>query len=173
MTFEFYPALSQNFSQLLDDADDYNVIVKVGENSNTKEFHAHSIILRARSPYFKRALSQSWVTKKNDMINFTKPNISPIVFEMIIKYMYTGILDLNKQAGLDILNLLVASDELLIEELVTFVQKYLIENQTECYNERYVVDLHPVSTKSIGTRIEDLGWLPSSQRQYIFPEDNG
>jgi len=43
MTFEFYPGLSQNFSQLLDDADDYNVIIKIGENSNTKEFCAHSI----------------------------------------------------------------------------------------------------------------------------------
>ncbi len=85
MTFEFFPRLSQNFSQLLDDADDYNVIIKVGKNQNTKEFRAHSNILRARSPYFKRALSQNWVKKKNDMINFSKPNISPTVFEMIIR----------------------------------------------------------------------------------------
>ena len=85
MAFEFFPRLSQNFSQLLDDADDYNVIIKVGKNQNTKEFRAHSNILRARSPYFKRALSQNWVKKKNDMINFSKPNISPTVFEMIIR----------------------------------------------------------------------------------------
>ena len=37
--------------------------------------------------------------------------------------MYTGILDLRKQAGSDILDLLVASDELLIEELVAFVAR--------------------------------------------------
>ena len=85
MAFEFFPGLSQNFSQLLDDADDYNVIIKVGEGSNTKEFRAHSCILRARSSYFKRALSQDWVIKKNNMINFTKQNISPVVFEMIIR----------------------------------------------------------------------------------------
>ncbi|GBB93706.1 hypothetical protein RclHR1_02220001 [Rhizophagus clarus] len=85
MTFEFYPVLSHNFSQLLEDTDEYNVIIKVGEGSNTKEFRAHSIILRARSDYFKRALSQNWATKKNNMINFTKQNISPIVFEMIIR----------------------------------------------------------------------------------------
>lgn len=30
-----------------------------------KEFQAHSIILRARSLYFKSALSTRWVTKKN------------------------------------------------------------------------------------------------------------
>ncbi|CAB4410595.1 unnamed protein product [Rhizophagus irregularis] len=144
MTFEFYPRLSQNFSQLLDEADDYNVIINVGENLNTKEFRAHSNILRVRSPYFKRALSQDWVIKKNNMINFTKPNISPIVFEMIIRYMYTGVLNLKDQAGLDILNLLVASDELLIEELVTFVQKYLIENQTEWLKDNFVKVLHTV-----------------------------
>jgi hypothetical protein len=85
MTFEFYPGLSQNFSQLLDDADDYNIIITVGENSNTKEFRAHSNILRARSPYFKIALSQDWAAKKDNMFNFTKPNISPAIFEIILR----------------------------------------------------------------------------------------
>ncbi|CAI2192295.1 14531_t:CDS:2 [Funneliformis geosporum] len=85
MVSEFFPGLSQKFSKLLEDADDYNTVIKVGENPNTKEFHAHSSILRARSPYFDRALSKEWVTKNNNMINFKKPNISPNVFEMIIR----------------------------------------------------------------------------------------
>ncbi|RGB21572.1 hypothetical protein C1646_678432 [Rhizophagus diaphanus] len=138
MSFEFYPGLSQNFSQLLEDTDEHNVIIKVGEGSNTKEFRAHSIILKARSIYFKKALSQDWVTKENNMINFTKQNISPIV------YMYTGILDLKDRDGSDILDLLVVSDELLIEELVTFVQKYLIENQTEWLKQNLSKAFHKV-----------------------------
>ena len=85
MASEFFSGLSQNFSQLLDESDDYNTIINIGENDNTKEFHVHSNILRARSPYFKRALSSNWVTKKNDMNYFTKSNISPTVFEMIIR----------------------------------------------------------------------------------------
>ena len=87
MTFEFFPELSQKFSKMLDYADDYdcNVIIKVGSKPNTREFHVHSNILKVQSPYFKRALSQNWVTKKNDMISFTKPNISPVVFELIIR----------------------------------------------------------------------------------------
>ena len=84
MSYEFFSELSQNFSQLLDDADDYNIIITVGKNPHTKEFHAHTNILRARSLYFKRALSQNWVTKKDGMITFTKPNVSPIVFEMVV-----------------------------------------------------------------------------------------
>jgi hypothetical protein len=70
---------------MLDDADDYNVIIQVGENQNTKEFRAHSVILRARSSYFKGALSANWITKQNNMIIFNKPNITPTVFDMILK----------------------------------------------------------------------------------------
>ena len=84
MTFEFFPELSQKFSKMLDYADDYNVTINVGSYPNIKEFHVHSNILRARSPYFKRTLSQ-YYTKQNDIIILNVPNISPIVFEMIIR----------------------------------------------------------------------------------------
>ncbi|CAG8701145.1 18710_t:CDS:2, partial [Acaulospora morrowiae] len=106
MRKEFYTTLSQDFSQLLEDADDYNVIIKVGENANTRNFFAHSAILRARSPYFKRALSDQWTVKKDGIISFTKSNISPTVFSLILKYIYSGILDLTEVPGTDCLDLL-------------------------------------------------------------------
>ncbi|RGB39001.1 hypothetical protein C1646_690927, partial [Rhizophagus diaphanus] len=56
------------------------------------------------------------------MIMFNKPNVTPIVFDMILRYIYTGELDLTKQSGENILELLIASDELLLEELFEFVQ---------------------------------------------------
>uniref|UniRef100_U9U508 Btb/poz domain-containing protein 19-like n=1 Tax=Rhizophagus irregularis (strain DAOM 181602 / DAOM 197198 / MUCL 43194) TaxID=747089 RepID=U9U508_RHIID len=144
MTFEFFPELSQNLSQLIDDAYDHDIIINVGENSNTKEFHAHSNVLKARSTYFKTALSQNWAIKENDTYRFTKSNISPIVFEIIIRYMYTGILDLRKHVGSNILELLVASNELLIEELTAFIQNYLIENQSEWLRNNFVKVLNIV-----------------------------
>ncbi|GBB83324.1 hypothetical protein RclHR1_10050007 [Rhizophagus clarus] len=76
------------------------------------------------------------------MFNFTKPNISPAIFEIILRYIYTGVLDLKEKSVSDILNLLVASDELLIEELVTFVQKYLIENQNEWLLNNFIKGFH-------------------------------
>jgi hypothetical protein len=85
MTSFFYHNLSKDLSLILDDADDYNVIIKVGENENIKEFRTHSVILRARSPYFKSALSSSWITKKNEIVMFNKPNITPNVFNMILR----------------------------------------------------------------------------------------
>ncbi|GBB83320.1 hypothetical protein RclHR1_10050003 [Rhizophagus clarus] len=145
MAFELFPGLSQDFTQLLNDADNYNVTIKVGENSNVKEFHAHSNILRVRSPYFKNAFSQNReVMKKNNIFNFVKPNISPSVFEIIIKYMYTGILDFREKTDTDILGLLVASDELLTQELITFVQNYLIENHAEWLRNNFVKVLHAI-----------------------------
>jgi len=86
MTLQLHSNLSKDLSLILDDADYYNVIIQVDENENTKEFHTHSVILHARSLYFKGALSSCWVTKRNDMFIFNKPNITPNVFEMILRY---------------------------------------------------------------------------------------
>ncbi|CAB4433090.1 unnamed protein product [Rhizophagus irregularis] len=141
----FHLNLSKDLSLILDDADDYNAIIQVGENQNIKEFHTHSVILRARSPYFKAALSANWITKKNNMIMFSKPNITPTVFYMILKYMYTGELDLIEQSGENILSLLIASDELLLdEELFNHVQDYLIEKQTKWVHKNFVLVLNTV-----------------------------
>ncbi|RHZ84091.1 hypothetical protein Glove_85g87 [Diversispora epigaea] len=156
MRTEFYSSLSQNFSQLLEDADDYNVTIKVGENQNTQEFRAHSTILRARSPYFKSALSNQWANKKKDgMILFTKPNISSPVFTLIIKYIYTGILDLTNVSSSDILGLLVASDELILEELFKHVQNYLIEKEAAWLNQNLVKVLLIVSKLASCKQLQD------------------
>ena len=43
------------------------------------------IILSARSDYFKAALSSRWAKRENGIIIFDKPNISPPVFEILLK----------------------------------------------------------------------------------------
>ncbi|GET00437.1 BTB/POZ protein [Rhizophagus clarus] len=67
MTSLFHSDLSKEFSLILNDADDYNVVIQVGENNNTEEFRAHF----------------------NDMNMFSKPNITPIVFDIVLKYIYS------------------------------------------------------------------------------------
>ncbi|CAI2170266.1 20203_t:CDS:2 [Funneliformis geosporum] len=126
---EFYKNLSIDFSALLDHSDDYNVVIRVGEEE--KAFQAHSVILRARSPYFKTALSSDWARKEGGSIVFTKPNVTPTVFEIILRYMYSGDIDLNSKDTSDILDLLIASDELLLQELFNHVQAYLLTYKKE------------------------------------------
>jgi hypothetical protein len=85
MALILHSGLSKDFSLIMNDANDFNVIIQVGENQNIKEFRAHSVVLNARSTYFKSALSTNWVTKRNNMIMFNKPNVTPTIFEMVLK----------------------------------------------------------------------------------------
>ncbi len=85
MSSKFHSSLLKDISLMLTNANDHDVIIQVGENQNIKEFRAHSSILRARSNYFKSALSAEWITKKNNLFEFKKPNINPTIFELILK----------------------------------------------------------------------------------------
>lgn len=82
---EFYEGLSLNLSHLLDESDDYDVIIYAGKEPNIKKFHAHTVILRARSPYFRGALSRDLLRQEDGSIIFHKPNIPHQVFEVILK----------------------------------------------------------------------------------------
>ncbi|CAG8710417.1 14027_t:CDS:1, partial [Racocetra persica] len=81
---EYYNCLSRDILKLLDDPRDYDMIITVGEDLDIKTYFVHSNILRVRSDYFKTALSSGWVKKENETIQFTKPNISPTVFDVIL-----------------------------------------------------------------------------------------
>ncbi|PKK74544.1 BTB-domain-containing protein [Rhizophagus irregularis] len=149
---------------MLNNSDDYNVIIQVGENHNMKEFRIHSNILRARSPYFKNALStlsgrsskrKTDNSKRNDIIEFKKPNINPNSFELILKYIYTGEVDLSKQPGEDILGVLVASDELQLGKLFDHVQDHLIEKQSVWVKQNYVLVLHTIFKLSNCKKLQD------------------
>lgn len=78
-------SLVLDFSNLLESGEDYNVKIIVGKEPNVKKFRAHSVILSSRSNYFKNALSSRWAKKENGIITFNKPNISPLVFEVLLK----------------------------------------------------------------------------------------
>ncbi|GES82627.1 BTB/POZ protein [Rhizophagus clarus] len=123
--------LSQDIGQLLTSGDNYDLIIQAGEGQNMKEFSAHSLILSARSTYFKTALSKEWAKKENGIITFKKPNISPEIMELILGYLYTGLVNFDKQNGAKVLKLLMASDELNLQKLSDYIQTYLLDNQAE------------------------------------------
>ena len=84
-TIDFMKTLSKDYLSALDNADFCDVIIRVGEGKDIKEFKTHSFVLRTRSPYFRAALSDIWVKKQDNQIIFEKPNIHPEVFELILK----------------------------------------------------------------------------------------
>ncbi|CAG8533493.1 6383_t:CDS:2 [Paraglomus brasilianum] len=136
---EFCKRLLVDIFKLLDDADDYDVLIQVGEEPNVKEFHAHSVILRARCPYFRRGLSKEWACRLDNKIVFRKTNISPAVFSVILRYIYGGNIDLEHVDPEDIFDLLLAADELAIDEIFEYLQRYLIDHNVRWLYQNFVL----------------------------------
>ncbi|GBC01814.1 hypothetical protein RclHR1_04340011 [Rhizophagus clarus] len=131
MSSKFLVELSSDYEKLFESEIGYDVIIHIGEDQNIKEFHAHSNILCARSQYFRSAFSNEWAEKKDGKFIFRKPNISPQLFSIILRFIYCGNAELRNLQGPDILKLLIAVDELNIQSLVSYIQEFLIEHQTE------------------------------------------
>ena len=85
MTSKFWAELSSNYEKLFEKEIGYDVVIYAGEEPNNKEIHAHSNILCIRSQYFRSAFSNEWAEKKDGKFIFRKPNISPYLFNIILR----------------------------------------------------------------------------------------
>ncbi|EXX71838.1 hypothetical protein GLOIN_2v1782178 [Rhizophagus irregularis DAOM 181602=DAOM 197198] len=143
MTFEHSQEVSNDYEKLFEIEKGHDVIICAGEDENMKEIRAHSLILCTRSQYFCAAFYNDWVEKKNGIFIFNKPNISPQLFKIILRFIYCGKIDLTNFRGPELLKLLMAVDELNIQTLVTCVQKHLI-NDKEFLQENFMEILQMV-----------------------------
>ncbi|CAB4438886.1 unnamed protein product [Rhizophagus irregularis] len=137
MSKQFFSSLSQHYIEILNDDEYYDITIEVGEDPNVKIFRAHMIILYYRSPFLRRILASN---KKNDngvLAHIKLSNISPEIFQIILKFIYGGIISLNEQEPSETLKILSAADELHLQELVDYLQKYLIENKIEWMEQHF------------------------------------
>jgi hypothetical protein len=86
MSSKFLVELSNDYEKLFETGIGYDVIIYAGEGQNEKEIHAHSNILCIRSQYFRTAFFNEWAEKKDGKFIFKKPNISPQLFNIILRY---------------------------------------------------------------------------------------
>ncbi|EXX75965.1 uncharacterized protein OCT59_001191 [Rhizophagus irregularis] len=128
---KFLPKLSQNLLEILKDNEFYDITIEVGDDPYVKIFRAHMVILNYRSTYLRRILSTSVSRNNNDgsLTHIKLPNISPEIFEMVLRYIYGGRLSLEEYDTSDIIKILVASSELSLQELILHLQLFLIENK--------------------------------------------
>ncbi|CAB4392632.1 unnamed protein product [Rhizophagus irregularis] len=131
MSSKFWAELSSDYEKLFETETGYDVIIYAGEEQNIKEIHAHSNVLCARSQYFRTAFSNEWTEKRDEKFIFRKPNISPQLFNIILRFIYCGNIELKNLQGSEVLKLLIAVNELNINSLVSHIQKFLIKHQTE------------------------------------------
>ncbi|RHZ78026.1 hypothetical protein Glove_168g30 [Diversispora epigaea] len=128
MSLKFFDKLSQNLIELLNDKNDYNVIIEV--ENNEKSFTAHSNVLKFRSSYFRRELEKENIQpNENNIKTIIKSNISTQIFNVILQYIYGGIVDLENCETRFIFDLMLAADEFELEELTNKLETLLIETK--------------------------------------------
>ncbi|KAF0541192.1 serine-enriched protein [Gigaspora margarita] len=152
MTTKFFEQLSNNLSELFKNSNEYNVIIEVGQSPNIQTFKAHSIILNSRSLYFKNKLNA--ITYNDDNIKIIKEtNISIEVFEIIIKYIYSGTITFENINTSIIFELLIVSNELGLEELIKHTQSFLLDNNPPWLRHNF---FHVLQTSFKNDNLKDL-----------------
>ncbi|EXX79514.1 uncharacterized protein OCT59_021282 [Rhizophagus irregularis] len=134
---KFLPKLSQNLLEILNDDEYYDITIEVGNDPYVRVFRAHIVVLYYRSPYLRRILSTN--KKKNDetLTHIKLPNISPEIFQIILRYIYGGRLPLKEYDASDIIKILIAANELSLQELITYLQSFLIVNKASWMEQNF------------------------------------
>ncbi|CAH1759932.1 12830_t:CDS:2 [Entrophospora sp. SA101] len=118
---------SNKIGQLIQDVDndddnEYNTIIRVGDGQDTKLFKAHSLILKAVSPHFRNLFKSENNFMRDGNWNYVeKPYISPLTFEIILKYMYTGSISIRNLDSIKIMEIIETAKEFLLYELVEYL----------------------------------------------------
>ncbi|RHZ76200.1 hypothetical protein Glove_202g15 [Diversispora epigaea] len=113
---------------VLNDKKEYNVIIEVDKEENKKSFTSHSVVLRYRSTYFTKELEKT-ATNENHVKTIIKPNISTQIFEIILKYIYYGVINIENIETKIIYELMIVANELEFEELSEKLESYLVESK--------------------------------------------
>ncbi|PKY50580.1 POZ domain-containing protein, partial [Rhizophagus irregularis] len=144
---KFLPKLSQNLLEILNDEEYYDVTIEVGNDPYVKIFRAHMVILNYRSLYLRRILSTN--KKKNDetLTHIKLTNISPEIFQIILKYIYGGKLSLEEFDASHVVKIMVAASELSLQELIPHSQSFLIDNQAN-WIEQNLISIYQTSFES-------------------------
>ncbi|KAF9155847.1 hypothetical protein DFQ26_009599 [Actinomortierella ambigua] len=78
--------LQIDLGHLVNNESRYDIKILVGQGKAVR--YGHSQKLAARCPYFDAALQPHWKESSDGV--FVKPNIEPEVFDILLRYLYTG-----------------------------------------------------------------------------------
>ncbi|GBB90996.1 hypothetical protein RclHR1_18090002 [Rhizophagus clarus] len=111
----FLPKLSQNLLEILKDNEYYDITIEV----------------------VRRILSTNKKRIDGILTHIKLPNISPEIFQIILRYIYGGRLSLNEYDTLSIIKILIVANELGLQELITYLQSFLIKNKENWVNQNF------------------------------------
>ncbi|RHZ86456.1 hypothetical protein Glove_50g49 [Diversispora epigaea] len=102
------------------------VIIEV-ENKE-KSFTAHSNILKYRSTYFHKEL-ENIQPNENNIKTIIKSSVSAQIFEIILKYIYGGIVNLKNVEPRFIFDLMLAANKFELKELTNKLETHLVDTK--------------------------------------------
>ncbi|RHZ51196.1 hypothetical protein Glove_482g63 [Diversispora epigaea] len=108
-----------------------------------KSFTAHSVVLRYRSPRFDKELENA-TTNKNHIKTIRKPNISAPIFEILLKYIYGGIVNIEDTDTKTIYELMINANELELKKLSGKLERYLIESKASWLRTYFYLVYHSI-----------------------------
>jgi len=85
MSNQFFPKLSQNYIEILEDDKYYDITIEVGKDPDVRIFRAHMIILCYRSPFLRRTLASNERNNDGALAHIKLSNILPEIFQIILK----------------------------------------------------------------------------------------
>ncbi|RHZ67394.1 hypothetical protein Glove_301g54 [Diversispora epigaea] len=153
MSLNFFDKLSRNLIELLNDKDDYDVIIEV-ENKE-KSFTAHSSVLKFRSSYFRRELENIQPNENNIKI-IVKSSISAQIFNVILQYIYGGIVNLENTETKFIFDLMLITNEFELEELTNKLETFLIETKGSWLRTHFSFIYHSIFSRNNFKKLENF-----------------
>ncbi|CAG8606708.1 4996_t:CDS:2 [Ambispora gerdemannii] len=144
-TTRYFPFLSRDFARLLETGQKPDISIKVGSGAMTRSFQAHSLILHARSRLFAKLLADKCTYSAGDGADNGLPvlnsqvldQITPAVFEILLRYIYGGNLPLENRGGRHILELLIGADLLDLTDILHEIQEQLVKNNSDWVVENF------------------------------------
>ncbi|KAF0476752.1 BTB-domain-containing protein [Gigaspora margarita] len=139
--------ISYRFSELSPDSsnnsttnDPHDTLIEIYDqgSNNVKVFNAHSSVLCSRCEYFKIALSDKWA-KKDDNMYKLRLEISCDAFEIIFKGICSGTIILKNLNVIISVELLLASDILLLQDFLDFLKIKLLEENKVNWRKNEIV----------------------------------
>ncbi|RIA87332.1 hypothetical protein C1645_726618, partial [Glomus cerebriforme] len=95
------------------------------------------VILSYRSPYLREILSTNKKENDKTLIHIKLPNISSDIFNVVLRYIYGGTLVLEECDNSDIIKILVAANELNLQEVIFHLQSFLIQNKSSWMEQNF------------------------------------
>ncbi|RHZ73753.1 hypothetical protein Glove_229g81 [Diversispora epigaea] len=112
MSFKFFDKLSQDFSELLNDEKEYNVVIEVDKEENKKSFTSLSCLTLSFNLLHKEL--ENIIKNENHVKTIIKPNISTQIFEIILNCKHY----IENIETKFIYELMIVANELEFEELL-------------------------------------------------------